>query len=118
MTMSSASRGWPRGTGQWSRTRILVATADDEHRDRLLNRWGESHDVVAATTPLEVIDFLESEGTLISTVVIAGIGGSANDRELACFVDQQYPWVRLIVGGIAAERWSEPWIGPGLMVGA
>jgi hypothetical protein len=118
MTMSSASRGWPRGTGQWSRTRILVVASDDERRDRLLNRWGEAHDVVGATTPLEVIDFLESEGTLISTVVLAGVGGSANDKELASFVDQNYPWVRLIVGGIAVERWSEPWVAPGVLVGA
>jgi len=111
MTITSASRGWPRGTGQWSRTRILVAAADDRRRDSLIDRWGESHDVIGAATPLEVIDFLEAEGTMISTVVLAGIAGSANDRELACFVDQNYPWVRLIVGGIAAERWSEPRMG-------
>jgi len=115
---TSPSRGWPRGTGQWSRTRILVASADDDRRDKLIDRWGEAHDVVGATTPLEVIDFLESEGTMISTVILAGVAGSANDRELACFVDQNYPWVRLVVGGIEAERWAEPRIGSRVLIGA
>ena len=90
------ARGWPRGTGQWSRTRIVIVSNDNARRDHLIRRWSEAHDVVAATTPLEVITRLEQEGTMVSTVVLAGTSGSATDRELAGFLDATYPWVRVV----------------------
>jgi hypothetical protein len=98
MKMLDTSPRWPRGTGQWSRTRILIAAADPHLRDALLERWAECHDVVVATTPLEVIARLESERTGISTVVLAGIDGSVSDSQLARFLEASYPWLCVVVG--------------------
>lgn len=104
---TTPDRGWPRGTGQRSRTRILIVSSDHDRRDHLIQQWSEAHDVIAATTPLEVIVRLELEGTMVSTVVLAGTAGSADDRELASFLDATYPWVRLIVTHQAAPRVDE-----------
>jgi hypothetical protein len=87
---------WPRGTGQWNRTRIVVVSADERHRERLLRLWSEQHDVVAAATPLELIAHLEADGESISTVVLADLVGSADEAQLADFLDACYPWLRVI----------------------
>jgi hypothetical protein len=105
MKMSEIGPRWPRGTGQWSRTRILIAASDPQLRDALLERWAECHDVIVASTPLEVIARLEAERTGISTVVLAGIDGSASDAQLARFLEASYPWLCVVVGaGHALER--------------
>jgi hypothetical protein len=85
----------------------LIVSNDNDRRDHLIRRWSEAHDVIAATTPLEVIVRLELEGTAVSTVVLAGTAGSADDRELAGFLDATYPWVRLIITPHADRRADE-----------
>ena len=105
MKMSDLGPRWPRGTGQWRRTRILIAAADPQMREALLERWADCHDVVVGGTPLEVIDRLETERTSISTVVLAGIDGSASDSQLARFLEASYPWLCVVVGAAhAVER--------------
>ena len=94
---ASASKRWPRGTGQWSRTRILIVAADPVLRERLLASWSLDHDVVVARSPLEVIRRLEEDGPTISTVVIADLVGSVACKELAEFIATTYPFVRTIV---------------------
>src|SRR5437879_5992949 len=88
--------GWPHGTGQWHRTKIVIVSADERHRDRLVRLWSEQHDVVAAATPLDLIAALEVEGERISTVVVADLVGSAAEAELVDFLDACYPWLRVI----------------------
>lgn len=90
--MSVQKARWPRGTGQWSRTRVVVVSTNRE----LIRMWSEQHDVVAATTPLELITQLEQSREGISTVVVSDLVGSAAERELAEFLDAYYPWLRVI----------------------
>lgn len=96
MTMPAATARWPRGTGQWSRTRVLIVTADPPLRDRLIEQWSEQHDVVAAITPLDVIDRLERDGQAVSTVVMDDVAGSVTKSELVDFLEDFYPWIRLM----------------------
>lgn len=92
----SGTIGWPRGTGQWNRTKIVIVSADSRHRDRLVRLWAEQHEVIAASTPLDLIAALEVEGLRISTVVVADLVGSAAEHELVDFLDACYPWLRVI----------------------
>jgi hypothetical protein len=90
------TRAWPKGTGQWTRTRIVIVSADETRREALLRSWFRAGIAVAAT-PLEVIALLERDDQLTSTVVVAGTGGSVSDTELVAFLDEAYPWVRIVV---------------------
>lgn len=91
---------WPQGTAQWCRTRILIVSADRDRRNRLLQSWSDA-DVVVAATPIEVIRWLELEGPAISTVVLSDVVGSATCEELAEFLEQRYPFVRVIASAAA-----------------
>lgn len=107
MAMPAPTVRWPRGTGQWSRTRVLIVSADTLLRDRLMEQWADQHDVVAAITPLDVIDRLERDGQEISTIVMAEVVGSVTPRELADFLDDAYPWIRVMVVTGASIREHE-----------
>lgn len=86
---------WPKGTGRWQRTKVLVVSADRERCAELL-RWWKDAEVVVAATPLEVISQLELEGLEISRVVLSDLVGSATCVELETFLELRYPFVRLI----------------------
>jgi hypothetical protein len=93
--MPSSTRRWPKGSGRWNRNLVAIVSADGVRRERLIALWSKRHDVVFATTPLEVILLLE-HGDGISTVVIADLVGSAHASELAQFLDACYPWLRVV----------------------
>src|SRR6266404_2403308 len=94
--MFVSSARWPHGTGQWSRTQIVVVSADPDHRARLARLWSEQHQVLTAQTPLELIAILEVGGLDVSTAVIADVVGSTSARELTDFLDACYPWLRVV----------------------
>ena len=94
--MTTSTR-WPRGSGQWNRTRVVIVAASAARRDQLLERWAPDHDVVVVRSPLELIRRCEADGKVISTVVIADCLGSACSADLAEFLDQTYPHLRVIV---------------------
>lgn len=97
MHMTSVTQRWPRGTGQWNRTRVVIVSTDPIARDHLLAAWAPDHDVAVARSPLEVIRRLEADGPQISTIVISDLVGSAARSELAEFLRESYPFVRVIV---------------------
>jgi hypothetical protein len=97
MSMTVTTKRWPRGTGQWSRTRILIVATNPGVRDQLVAAWSADHDVVVAQSPLEVIRRVESDGPMISTVVIADCVGSVARKELAEFITSSYPFVRVLL---------------------
>lgn len=99
MSMTSVTQRWPRGTGQWSRTRVVVAATDPRERERLVCGYADQHEVVAASSPLEVIRRLETD-PLISTVIVSDVCGSVCRQELVNFLQDTYPDVRIIL----AER--------------
>ena len=99
MSMTSVTQRWPRGTGQWSRTRIVVAASDPRERERLVSGHADQHEVIAASSPLEVIRRLETD-PLISTVIVSDVCGSVCTAELVGFLEETYPFVRVII----AER--------------
>lgn len=83
---------WPHGTLQWERTRIVIVTATGA-RPQLLRSWGA--EVIIAATPLDLLGSLEEYGPAISTVVLSDVVGSATCSELARFVHEHYPFVRV-----------------------
>ena len=95
--MSMPMKRWPRGTGQWNRSRVVIVAADPARRDRLLEHWAVDHDVVVVKSPLEVIRRCEADGPSITTVVLSDIVGSVCQAELAEFLREQYPYVRVMV---------------------
>ena len=95
--MTPVTKRWPRGTGQWSRTRVLVVSADPTVRDPLVTTWSTDHDVITASCPLDVIRLIEAEGKTISTVVLADCMGSAVRTELAEFLADTYPFIRVLL---------------------
>jgi len=97
MTMTGVTTRWPRGTGQWTRTRILIVSADPTVCAQLRSTWATDHEVVAASAPLDVIRRLEADGPTISTVVLADVVGSVIRAELAEFLAEAYPFLRVIV---------------------
>ena len=97
MTMTVVTKRWPRGTGQWTRTRILIVSADPTVRDQLRSTWATDHEVITASAPLDVIRRLEADGPTISTVVLADVVGSVIRAELAEFLAEAYPFLRVIV---------------------
>lgn len=101
--MTAVTQRWPRGTGQWSRSRVLIVAADPTVRDQLLASWSTDHEVIVATSPLDVIRRIESEGTTISTIVLADVRGSVARTELAEFLNETYPFIRVIVTSRRSE---------------
>lgn len=101
--MTAVTQRWPRGTGQWSRSRVLIVSADPKVRDQLLSTWATDHEVVGATAPLDVIRMLENEGTTISTIVLADVRGSVARTELAEFLREAYPLIRVMVTSTRSE---------------
>ena len=85
---------WARGTKQWRRTRVMIVSADRERRNELLVRWSAA-DVVVAWTPLDVLRCLEREAPVIATVVLSDVVGSATTTELAEFLEDAYPYLRV-----------------------
>ena len=75
MSMTPVTKRWPRGTGQWSRSRVVVVATDPRERERLVDSYSDQHEVVVACSPLEVIRRLETEGPRISTVVVSDVAG-------------------------------------------
>jgi hypothetical protein len=105
-TMTKTSR-WPCGTGQWNNTKVVIVARDARTRDHLVRSWSEQFDVGIALTPLELIQTLETEGLRISTVVIADVAGSAEAPELASFLDEYYPWLRVITEATSSATATE-----------
>lgn len=97
MSMTTTTKRWPRGTGQWNRTRVLIVAADPRRRDQLLEAWAEDHDVAVAQCPLEVIRRCENDGPVISTVVLSDLFGSVHKSDLAEFLSETYPYLRVII---------------------
>lgn len=85
---------WARGTKQWGRTRVMIISADRERRNELLARWAAA-DVVVAWTPLDVVRCLEREAPGVNTVVLSDVVGSVTKTELAEFLEDTYPFVRV-----------------------
>ncbi len=106
--MTAVTKRWPRGTGQWSRTRILIVSADPTVRDQLVTSWATDHEVEVASSPLDVIRRIESEGTTISTVVLADVVGSVVRSDLAEFLADTYPWLRVILTSTRSEADRSP----------
>lgn len=94
---TAVTKRWPRGTGQWSRTRVLIVSADPTVRDQLVTSWATDHEVIVASSPLDVIRLIEAEGKTISTVVLADCVGSVVRTELAEFLTETYPFIRVLV---------------------
>lgn len=101
--MTTVTKRWPRGTGQWSRARILVVSADPTVRDQLVTSWEIDHEVIVACCPLDVIRLIEAEGKTISTVVLADCIGSVACSELAEFLSETYPFIRVLVTSKRSE---------------
>jgi len=100
---AAVTKRWPRGTGQWSRSRILIVSADPTVRDQLVTSWATDHEVEVASSPLDVILKIESEGATISTVVLADVIGSVVRSDLAEFLAETYPMLRVIVTSTRSE---------------
>jgi hypothetical protein len=103
MSMTAVTKRWPRGTGQWSRTRILIVSADPTVRSQLVTSWATDHEVIVASSPLDVIRLIEAEGKTISTVVLADVVGSVVRTELAEFLAETYPFIRVLVTSTHSE---------------
>ena len=101
--MTAVTQRWPRGTGQWSRSRVLIVSADPTLRDQLLSAWATDHEVIVASSPLDVIRLIEGEGKTISTVVLADVRGSVVRTELAEFLSETYPFLRVVVTSTRSE---------------
>ena len=101
--MTAVTKRWPRGTGQWSRTRVLVVSAEPTVRDPLVRSWATDHEVIVASSPLDVIRLIEAEGKTISTVVLADCIGSVVRTELAEFLSEMYPFLRVLVTSTHSE---------------
>jgi DNA-binding NtrC family response regulator len=95
--MTAVTQRWPRGTGQWNRSRVLIVAADPSIREQLHTTWATDHEVIAASSPLDVIRWIEDEGKTISTVVLADVVGSVARSELAEFLIETYPFIRVIL---------------------
>ncbi len=106
--MTTVTKRWPRGTGQWSRTRVLIVSADPTVRDQLVTTWATDHEVILASAPLDVIRLIEAEGKTISTIVLANCIGSVVSTELAEFLAETYPFIRVLVTSTRSEadRWQ------------
>ena len=72
----------------WAQTRTLVLS-DETSRSRR-----RDHDRVFVVTPLDLIAYLELMELPISTVVLSGRFGG--DRELASFLLESYPDLRIV----------------------
>lgn len=101
--MTAVTNRWPRGTGQWSRTRVLIVSADPTVRNPLVTSWEADHEVMVATCPLDVIRLIEAEGKTISTVVLADCRGSVACSELAEFLAEAYPFIRVMLTSKRSE---------------
>lgn len=106
--MTAVTKRWPRGTGQWSRTRVLIVSADPTIRNQLVTSWATDHEVLVASAPLDVIRLIESEGKTISTIVLADCIGSALCTELAEFISETYPFIRVLVTSRRSEADRSP----------
>lgn len=106
--MTTVTKRWPRGTGQWSRTRVLVVSADPTVRDHLVTSWATDHEVIVACSPLDVIRLIEAEGKTIATVVIADCIGSVVRNDLADFLSETYPFIRVMVTSTRSEADRSP----------
>lgn len=80
---------WPDSSGGW-KPRTVVLSADPRHRE------GQSPDSVVVKTNLDLISQLEDPRNFIVAVVLAG--QFAKDRELASFLVESYPGLRVIDG--------------------
>jgi hypothetical protein len=73
----------------------MIVSADRTRRTELLSSWSDA-DVIVNATPLDVLGSLERYGPAISTVVLSDVVGSATYTELAEFLEEHYPFVRVI----------------------
>ena len=87
--ISSDPRVWPDGSGSWA-TRTVIVSGESRHR--ALHRDG----AVVVRTCLDLISQLEDTRQLVATVVLAG--AFARDAELASFLVEAYPSVRIVDG--------------------
>jgi hypothetical protein len=82
-------RWWPDSSGGW-KPRTVIVSGDPRHRER--PRPG----AVVVQTNLDLISQLEDPRNFVVAVVLAG--QFAKDRELASFLVESYPGLRVIDG--------------------
>jgi hypothetical protein len=77
---------WPDCSGRWS-PRTVVVSGDPRHRE-------PGPDAVVVRTNLDLISQLEDPHSFVVAVVLAG--RFAGDRELASFLVESYPGLKVI----------------------
>lgn len=95
--MNSRRDRFAEGTGQWRRPRTLIVS-DELHRE--LASLRPDDDTTIVSTPLDMIMQLEAN-RLFTTVVLAG--STTTKRDLAAFLLEFYPSVRVVDGRRDAE---------------
>jgi hypothetical protein len=80
---------WPDSSGGW-KPKTVVVSGDPRHREQ------QRPDAVVVQTNLDLISQLEDPRNFVVAVVLAG--AFARDRELASFLVESYPGLRIIDG--------------------
>jgi hypothetical protein len=80
---------WPDSSGGWT-PRTVVVSGDPRHREQ------RHPDAVVVQTNLDLISQLENPRNFVVAVVLAG--QFAQDRELASFLLESYPGLKVIDG--------------------
>ena len=89
MGRTEEPRSWPDSSGRW-RPRTVIVSGDPRHRDQ------HRPDAVVVQTNLDLISQLEDPRSFVVAVVLAG--AFAKDRELASFLIESYPGLKVIDG--------------------
>jgi len=92
-------RTWPDSSGRW-RPRTVVVSGDPLHHQQ------PHPDAVVVQTNLDLISQLEDPSNLVVAVVLAG--QFARDRELASFLVESYPYLKVIDGTDAPDLSAFP----------
>jgi hypothetical protein len=87
-------RRWPDSSGRW-RPRTVIVSGDPLRHDP------EDPDSVVVQTNLDLISQLEDPRNFVVAVVLAG--KFAKDRELASFLIESYPGLKVIEGTAEAS---------------
>jgi hypothetical protein len=80
---------WPDSSGRW-KPRTVVVSGDPRDREQ------PHPDSVVVQTNLDLIAQLEDPRNFVVTVVLAG--AFAKDRELASFLVEAYPGIKVVEG--------------------
>lgn len=89
MGINDAPRRWPDSSGRWNPRTVIISGDPRHHAQR-------HADALVVRTNLELISQLEDPQSFVVAVVLAG--QFAHDRELAAFLTESYPGLRVIAG--------------------